>query len=546
MERILIRNTQSPGDYIVLSAALRDLHLAHPGRFEFGIDVPETAVFLGNPNVRLHLTGGRRVVAKYPLIRQSNQNRLHFLWGFIKYLNDELHAKARLTELRPDLHLTEEERATPPPGVVKPYWTVASGGKRDFTAKWWHPVYWQQVVDRLKGRFELVQVGGGSHIHPVLTGVRNLIGKTSFRDLMRLIYHADGVLCIVTCYMHIAAAFNRPCVVVAGGREPWWWEAYTKENRLVNLRHGLPGWLPSGNDNYVEHRYLHTVDQLPCCTNKGCWRSRIEEHTHSSCITPVLTNGHRLPKCLEMITPDAVVQAVESYYGGQPIPPPPPPAPALVIAAPAIVIHTQPSVVAERITGPLRTGLWLRNNGLGVPYLQRFSALWPYRELSVFCESSTPALEQACQQLHYSLAAHPVRDQLIARLTAENTPGCVLWVEEPWLPKNPAAVQKLMSYTQLGGAWGLVAWQVLPAKLLDALAPWYQGRPWLAHPWQPLTRRAYYPGRGVWLVPGAEVQRLGHTVWSSFGEEGFELALGASLYQRHVELKDCGALFLRF
>ena len=51
---------------------------------------------------------------------------------------------------------------------------------------------------------------------------------------MRLTYHAQGMLCPVTALMHLAAAAemkggwpkNRPCVVVAGGREPMQWEAY--------------------------------------------------------------------------------------------------------------------------------------------------------------------------------------------------------------------------------------------------------------------------------------------------------------------------------
>jgi ADP-heptose:LPS heptosyltransferase len=347
-ERIILRNTQSPGDYVVLSAAIRDIQRAHPGRFELMMDVPQQAVFAGSPYLRgFHKTqpGVKQVVAQYPAIHQSNQRRgIHFMWGFIEDLNQKLRANAVLTEFRPDLHLSEDEKATPPCGLQRPYWVFASGGKKDYTAKWWDPQSWQQVVSMmvLKGH-RMVQVGGGSHIHPPVPNTIDLVGKTSFRELMRLIYHADGVMCIVTCLMHIAAAFNRPCVVVAGGREPWWWEGYTAENRITNMLKGQPNWTVPANDNFIPHQYLHTIGQLDCCQTGGCWLSRIEGQG-SVCKKPVAQNGRVIPRCLQMITPEMVVDAAESYYRAgmigdrprelilPPSPPPPPPPPPTELA----------------------------------------------------------------------------------------------------------------------------------------------------------------------------------------------------------------------
>lgn len=317
-ERVIVRNTQSPGDYIVLTAAIRDLHKAHPGRFEIMMDVPQPAVYLGSPYVRGFAKGGagvKSVVAQYPAIHQSNQRRgIHFLWGFIEDLNRKLSARATLTDFRPDMHLNADEMRTPPCGLQRPYWIFASGGKKDFTAKWWDPTSWQQVVNQMMARgHRMVQVGGGSHIHPPIPGAVDLVGKTSFRELMQLIYHAEGVLCVVTCLMHIAAAFNKPCVVVAGGREPWWWEAYNQDNRLTSMRKGQPMWVPPSPDPFIPHQYLHTVGQLDCCKTGGCWLSRIEG-TASVCKKPVSHNGRTIPRCLQMITPEMVLAAVESYY----------------------------------------------------------------------------------------------------------------------------------------------------------------------------------------------------------------------------------------
>jgi hypothetical protein len=48
----------------------------------------------------------------------------------------------------------------------------------------------------------------------------NLIGQTSLRELIRLVAHAKGVVGHLSLPFLLAAAFRRPCVVIAGGREP--------------------------------------------------------------------------------------------------------------------------------------------------------------------------------------------------------------------------------------------------------------------------------------------------------------------------------------
>src|SRR6202012_5053490 len=102
--------------------------------------------------------------------------------------------------------------------------------------------------------------GEGCHWHPPLKGVINLVGKTNPRQFVRVIHFASGVVCGVTSGMHLAAAVetpsgrpkNRPCVVIAGGREPMQWEAYP------------------------HHQYISTNGALWCCDNGGCWKSRCQ------------------------------------------------------------------------------------------------------------------------------------------------------------------------------------------------------------------------------------------------------------------------------
>ncbi len=312
MEKWILENRLSPGDILMLTAAVHDLHLTYPGRFLTDVRTSCAALWENNP----HLTSlddadprVRRLMCHYPLIHRSNQAPYHFIHGFIEYLNDVLGLRIRPTRFAADIHLSEAERAGVSrveelTGDGRPYWIIAAGGKYDFTIKWWHRRRWQAVVDRLKDRVVWVQVGEKGHYHPPLRGVLDLRGRTPLRELVRLVYRADGVLCPVTMLMHLAAAVPLPpgrkrlrgCVVVAGGREPAHWEQY-------------PG-----------HQFLHTIGQLDCCAGGGCWRARTVplgdgsrlDASDSLCLA--VTEGG-LPACMDRITVDQVVEAVEGYLG---------------------------------------------------------------------------------------------------------------------------------------------------------------------------------------------------------------------------------------
>ena len=174
----------------------------------------------------------------------------------------------------------------------------------------------------------------------------DLRGKTDLRQLVRLVHHAQGVLCPVTLHMHLAAAVpvragmprNRPCVVVAGGREPSQWEAYP------------------------HHQCIHTNGALPCCDNGGYWKSRVvplgdgdaKDAPDKLCVDVVEPAtgrrqagaawagegarspkpstdpirqaqglGHHspitsafLPRCLDLITAEEVCRRIELYFDG--------------------------------------------------------------------------------------------------------------------------------------------------------------------------------------------------------------------------------------
>jgi ADP-heptose:LPS heptosyltransferase len=312
MGAVILENHLAPGDNIALTAAIRDLTRHYPGEFLFDIRCPCPDLWLANPYITPLDAQDPNVATlelECPLIHWSNQLPYHFLEGFGHFVGLTLGREFRLTEYRGDIHLSPLERARPSRVAewVKadvPYWIIAAGGKYDLTVKWWSYRRYQRVVDHFRDRVLFVQVGETGNYHPPLRGVLDLRGATTLRELILLMHHAEGVVCGVTSLMHLAAAVEtrpdrpvlRPCVVIAGGREPVQWEAY-------------PG-----------HQFIHTIGALPCCASGGCWRSRTvpladgddNDAGDRLCVDAV----GDLPRCMDLISVEDVCRRIALYFEG--------------------------------------------------------------------------------------------------------------------------------------------------------------------------------------------------------------------------------------
>jgi len=322
--KILIKNYQSPGDVVMLTASVRDLKLNYPD-FQINVSTSCPEIWDNNPYLNRSINENTPEVeviqAEYPLIHRSNTHPYHFIHGFRMYLQYKLNIDITQGQFKGDIHISDLEKSwmsqVEELGINDKFWIIMAGGKYDFTAKWWNPENYQKVVDHFKGKLLFVQCGESGHFHPKLNNVLDFIGKTNTRQFIRLVYHSSGVLCPVTFAMHAAVAIetkpnqlkNRPCVVIAGGREPTQWEAYP------------------------HHRYLHTLGSLPCCDNGGCWKSRCmkvgdgdDKDEKELCLYPVemqlkvlMPNKKEqenlyIPKCMDMIKVNHVIEAIESYY----------------------------------------------------------------------------------------------------------------------------------------------------------------------------------------------------------------------------------------
>ena len=315
IKKVILCNRLAPGDILVMTNALRDLKKFYP-EFQIETRTPCQEIFENNPNItkldydnekfekinnwfqnngdkmdiehRVATFDGIVVIdMHYPSINNSGTSGNHFCEGHSKFLEQIFDIKLNQTEIRPEIYLTKTEKEWISPAILKgghkgKYWVINAGSKGDYTLKQYHR--YQEVVDMFKDEITFIQIGQIGHTHEPLTGAIDLRGKTTVRGLFRLIEMSEGVLTCVSFPMHIAAAFSKPCVVIAGAREGTRWELYPN------------------------HQFIYLNGTLPCAKYDGCWKSQ-----HKDCVS--MTEGG-VPKCMSIITPEMVSQRIRLYYEG--------------------------------------------------------------------------------------------------------------------------------------------------------------------------------------------------------------------------------------
>lgn len=320
---LVLENRNAPGDCVVMTHAVAELHAQYPGQYRTAVRTFTPGVWENNPLVvpekALHLPRVIRLNYGHEL-GAGKMRRGHFATGFVHSLARQLNvALSPPSRLPGYIYMSDAEMSTPP-DLPAGYWVLLSGVKKDIPVKGWDPTRWQAVVDTLHKDIPIVQAGAvrAGHTHRPLKHAINQIGHTSFRQLIHLIAHSSGVLCGVTAAMHVAAALNKPAVVVAGGREGFWWEAYTNETWRATCGDDPPEW-------FVPHTFLHTIGRLPCCLRGGCWKTHAVGGARR-CVAPVRAESTTIGKCMSLITPQQVVDAVHAHTRGIPLAPDPLPA----------------------------------------------------------------------------------------------------------------------------------------------------------------------------------------------------------------------------
>lgn len=319
--KIVLSQKLSPGDVVMMTAVVRDLSKKYGKKLQIGMDTSCREIWQNNPRVNQKLltdpTAKKYTINYTDAVRSCNQLPYHFIHGYRLCVEKKLDIALPPTGTTGEIFMSAQEKEWDTVrkfvGDPKPYWLIMAGCKSDFTTKLWPRSYWQEVIDELRDEITFVQVGkststkskGLHHKQHKLKGTISLVNKTSLRELIQLTYHSAGAICGITSLMHLASAVptapgfgytKRPCVVLAGGREPAHWEMYQ------------------------HHAFLHNCGMYKCNRQGGCWKARTEKlndgnkkKDKSLCLDPVKVKSRQFPRCMAEVTPDMVIKSVRTY-----------------------------------------------------------------------------------------------------------------------------------------------------------------------------------------------------------------------------------------
>lgn len=359
--KIIFSHKRALGDCLMFTAGIRDFKLLFPD-IKINVDSNQPDLWKNNPYIDTSLKrceGVEFYKVGYPMVGNVNNTAMHFTSMFLfdmiaaadltkslefplgefcaafangsvgdppmgDITKHENIAKEPFISLRKkyknlcenfmrqrgDIHLSDKEKEN---NIIKSiygiekYWVIAPGGKRDATSKIWDWRKFQEVIDYFEGKIKFVTIGKSDLLLEKLHNTIDLTDKfnTDIRGTMSLVYHADGCVSGPSYLMHLAAAIpprfekeRKPCVTIFGGREPSSWS-----------------W-------YCNQQILHTNGIFKCCDNGGCWKSRTYplpkdiEHNKNLCTNTIKRDGRTIQKCMDVISSQDVIRAIEKYYEG--------------------------------------------------------------------------------------------------------------------------------------------------------------------------------------------------------------------------------------
>lgn len=106
-------------------------------------------------------------------------------------------------------------------GYQGPYFLINCGVVIEEYSKNWGFNNYQKLVDILKNKITFVQYGKNDDgcINPLLNGSLSLVNNTSALELFSAFSECTGCIGGLSSNMHLSFAFEKPCIVIAGGLE---------------------------------------------------------------------------------------------------------------------------------------------------------------------------------------------------------------------------------------------------------------------------------------------------------------------------------------
>src|SRR5437763_11030326 len=93
MKKLILGCGLAPGDIVMLTAAVRDLHYWYPGQYITDVRTSCPDIWENNPHItdlQVEDPEVRVLDCSYPLINRCNETPYHCLHGFIEFFNEQL------------------------------------------------------------------------------------------------------------------------------------------------------------------------------------------------------------------------------------------------------------------------------------------------------------------------------------------------------------------------------------------------------------------------------------------------------------------------
>lgn len=267
-----------------LSVVARELNRHYVDGFRVSIHSKYPDLFSSSPNVFASVGLDVPPQGEVVQFKAEPWPDRHQLVSALDETDAVLGTDLRLSEFRPEVHIAPEYRSTTPStgGRLegKPYWLFSTGGGYDNTVSWLGRGWWQQLVNDLSGYADfplLAHVCAREDVyrHLDLRDCIEIGGRLKLPKLIWTVSHCRGVITTGTFLAHLAAVFNKPCIVIAGGHRSRWATGYSKE---VLERYGE---VEQGNrwaySKIRPHVHLEMTMPAPCPQDGACGCTHLGE-----------------------------------------------------------------------------------------------------------------------------------------------------------------------------------------------------------------------------------------------------------------------------
>ena len=284
--KVRLKSWRHVGDTVCLSAAMQNLKMKHPD-WEIWYSGNYDEMFFGSDFYKRPYDADKVIQLAYNDggAHEKTANRGNVCESYTYALSYHLGEDIPLLTGVPVLPMPEEEMqwAEPFKGCV----TLNTNCQQRSSTKGYP--YWQKVAEILVKNGEKVVLMGGTEERDIKDGAEfkeciDLRGQTSIRQLMALAIVSSGIISPASGIVHISAAYDTPCLVVIGAREPKGLTEYPFARHITTSCQGR-----------------HTYGE-----KRGCMHF-VADASMASCERAVEINGRWYPQCMAEIQPERIV-----------------------------------------------------------------------------------------------------------------------------------------------------------------------------------------------------------------------------------------------